>query len=133
MTMHRKRLVSWNCRFCDSTGVGVRSGKAAGHDYQSRPLVSSIHTLPLALSKLEQLLERPSRPFTPGAGPAWPARTLQAGEFYHVKEQLVYCGVDIAKSYLDAAIANEKRRLANDPAGHRELSSGLSKSKEKCR
>jgi hypothetical protein len=31
--MHRKRLVSWNCRFCDSTGVGVRSGKAAGHDY----------------------------------------------------------------------------------------------------
>ena len=50
-----------------------------------------------------------------------------------MKEQLVYCGVDIAKSYLDAAIANEKRRLANDPAGHRELSSGLSKSKEKCR
>ena len=36
-------------------------------------------------------------------------------------EQLVYCGVDIAKSYLDAAIANEKRRLANDPVGHREF------------
>jgi transposase len=71
--------------------------------------------------KLEQLLERPSRPFTPRAGPAWPARILQAGEFYHVKEQLVYCGVDIAKSYLDAAIANEKRRLANDAVGHREF------------
>jgi hypothetical protein len=71
--------------------------------------------------KLEQLLERPSRPFTPRAGPAWPARILQAGEFYHVKEHFVYCGVDIAKSYLDAAIANEKRRLANDAVGHREF------------
>jgi transposase len=38
-----------------------------------------------------------------------------------VKEQLVYLGVDIAKSYLDAAIANEKRRFANDRIGHREL------------
>ena len=72
-------------------------------------------------SKLEQLLERPSRPFTPRAGPAWPARILQAGEFYHVKEQLVYCGVDIAKWYLDAAIGKEKRRLANDGSGHREF------------
>jgi hypothetical protein len=72
-------------------------------------------------SKLEQLLERPSRSFTPRAGPAWPARILQAGEFYHVKEHFVYCGVDIAKSYLDAAIANEKRRLANDAVGHREF------------
>jgi transposase len=71
--------------------------------------------------KLEQLLERPSRPFTPRAGPAWPARILQAGEFYHVKEHFVYCGVDIAKSYLDAAIANEKRRFANDAVGHREF------------
>ena len=70
--------------------------------------------------KLEQLLERPSRP-TPGAGPAWPARILQAGEFYHVKEQLVCCGVDIAKSYLDAAIGKEKRRLPNDAVGHRQL------------
>jgi transposase len=72
-------------------------------------------------SKLEQLLERPSRPFTPRAGPAWPARILQAGEFYHVKDQLVYCGVDIAKSYLDAAIGKEKRRLANDGSGHGEF------------
>ena len=71
--MHRKRLVSWDTRLCDRTGVGVRSSKAAGHDYESRPLVRSIHTLPLALSKLEQLLERPSRP-NPRAVPAWPAR-----------------------------------------------------------
>jgi len=71
--MYRKRLVSWDTRLCDRTGVGVRSSKAAGHDYESRPLVSSIHTLPLALSKLEQLLERPSRP-NPRAVPAWPAR-----------------------------------------------------------
>jgi len=71
--------------------------------------------------KLEQLLERPSRPFTPRAGPAWPARILQAGETYHVKEQLVYLGVDIAKSYLDVAIGNEKRRFANDAVGHRQL------------
>src|SRR5262252_1140701 len=30
-------------------------------------------------------------------------------------------GVDIAKSYLDAAIGNEKRRFANERIGHREL------------
>jgi len=62
-------------------------------------------------SKLEQLLERPSRPFTPRAGPPWPARILQAGEFYHVKEQLVYCGLDIAKWYLDAAIWKREASL----------------------
>jgi transposase len=38
-----------------------------------------------------------------------------------VKEQLVYVGVDIAKSYLDAAMGNEKRRFANERIGHREL------------
>jgi transposase len=38
-----------------------------------------------------------------------------------VKEQLVYCGIDIAKSYLDAAIGGEKRRFPNDAKGHREL------------
>jgi transposase len=72
-------------------------------------------------SKLEQLLERPSRPFTPRAGPAWPARILEAGVIYHVKEELVYLGVDIAKSYLDAAIGSEKGRFANDAVGHRQL------------
>jgi hypothetical protein len=72
-------------------------------------------------NKLEQLLERPSRPFTPRAGPAWPARILEAGVIYRVKEELVYMGVDIAKSYLDAAIGNEKRRFSNDTIGHREL------------
>lgn len=72
-------------------------------------------------NKLEQLLERPSRPFTPRARPAWPARILEAGVIYHVKEQLVYLGVDIAKYYLDAAIGTEKRRFANDAAGHRHL------------
>ena len=72
-------------------------------------------------SKLEQLLERPSRPFTPRAGPAWPARILQAGVIYHVKEQLVYLGIDIAKSYLDVAIGNEKCRFRNDSSGHRQL------------
>ena len=72
-------------------------------------------------SKLEQLLERPSRPFTPRAGPAWPARILEAGVIYHVKEQLVYLGVDIAKYYLDAAIGSEKRRFPNEAVGHRQL------------
>jgi transposase len=38
-----------------------------------------------------------------------------------VKEELVYLGVDIAKSHLDVAIGNEKRRLPNDAQGHREL------------
>ena len=33
-----------------------------------------------------------------------------------MKEELVYLGVDIAKSYLDAAIGNEKRRFANGHA-----------------
>ena len=72
-------------------------------------------------SKLEQLLERPSRPFTPRARPAWPARILEAGVMYHVKEELVYLGVDIAKAYLDAAIGNEKSRFSNDALGHRQL------------
>ena len=72
-------------------------------------------------SKLEQLLEQLSRPFTPRAGPAWPARILQAGVIYHVKEELVYCGVDIAKLFLDVAIKNEKRRFANDRVGHGQL------------
>ena len=38
-----------------------------------------------------------------------------------MKEQLVYLGVDIAKSYLDATIENEKRRFSNDAIGHRQL------------
>ena len=38
-----------------------------------------------------------------------------------MKEELVYLGVDVAKSYLDAAIGNEKRRLVNERIGHREL------------
>jgi len=38
-----------------------------------------------------------------------------------VKEELVYLGIDIAKSYLDAAIGSEKRRFFNDTVGHRQL------------
>ena len=38
-----------------------------------------------------------------------------------MKEELVYLGVDIAKSYLDVAMGNEKRRFANERIGHREL------------
>jgi transposase len=38
-----------------------------------------------------------------------------------VKEELVYLGVDIAKSYLDAAIGNERRRFSNNTIGHRQL------------
>ena len=38
-----------------------------------------------------------------------------------MKEELVYCGVDIAKGCLDVAIGNEKRRLVNDATGHRQL------------
>jgi transposase len=38
-----------------------------------------------------------------------------------VKEDLVYLGVDIAKSYLDGALGNEKRRFSNDTIGHRQL------------
>jgi transposase len=73
-------------------------------------------------SKLEQLLERPSRPFIPRAGPAWPARILQAGVIYHVKEQIVYLGVDVAKAYLDAAtVGRERRRFANDARGYGQL------------
>jgi transposase len=40
---------------------------------------------------------------------------------YHMKEELVYLGVDIAKAYLDAAMGNEKRRFCNDAIGHRQL------------
>jgi hypothetical protein len=38
-----------------------------------------------------------------------------------VKEELVYLGVDIAKSYLEGAIGNEKRHFPNDIIGHRQL------------
>ena len=38
-----------------------------------------------------------------------------------MKEELVYLGVDIAKSYLDVAIGAEKRRFSNDEQGHRQL------------
>jgi len=38
-----------------------------------------------------------------------------------VKEELVYLGVDIAKSYLDGAIGSQKRRFSNATVGHREL------------
>ncbi len=38
-----------------------------------------------------------------------------------MKEEVVYCGVDVAKAYLDAAIGKQKRRLANDATGHRQL------------
>jgi transposase len=38
-----------------------------------------------------------------------------------VKEELVYLGVDIAKGFLDVAIGDEERRLANDATGHRQL------------
>ena len=38
-----------------------------------------------------------------------------------MKEELVYLGVDIAKLFLDVAIGDEKRRLANDATGHRQL------------
>jgi transposase len=40
---------------------------------------------------------------------------------YHIEEELVYMGVDIAKAYLDAAIGNEKRRFTNDALGHRQI------------
>ena len=38
-----------------------------------------------------------------------------------MKKQLVYLGIDIAKSYLDAAVGSEERRFSNDTIGHREL------------
>ena len=38
-----------------------------------------------------------------------------------MKEEVVYLGVDVAKAYLDAAIGKHKRRLVNDPKGHRQL------------
>src|SRR5882724_11041179 len=87
-----------------------------------RASVNSIRACPWACEvNSNSYWERPSRPFTPRAGPAWPARILEAGVMYHVKEELVYVGVDIAKSYLDAAIGAEKRRFSNDPMGHQQL------------
>jgi hypothetical protein len=49
-----------------------------------------------------------------------------------VKEQLVYIGVNIAKSHLDAANGNEKRRFSNDTIGYRELIKWLNRSKHQC-
>ena len=38
-----------------------------------------------------------------------------------MKEELVYLGVDIAKSFLDVAVGTEKRRFANNAVGQRQL------------
>ena len=38
-----------------------------------------------------------------------------------MKEELVYLGVDIAKSFLDVAVGTEKRRFANNTTGQRQL------------
>jgi transposase len=46
-----------------------------------------------------------------------------------MKEELVYCGVDIAKSYLDAMLGKERRRVSNDGSGHRRLIQWIKQSK----
>jgi hypothetical protein len=71
-------LVSWNRRLCGRTGVGVRSGKAAGHDCQSRPLVSSIHALPLGPSKPRTVIGA-TKPAQPKGGADLASSHLQAG------------------------------------------------------
>ncbi len=76
--IHHKRLVSWNRRLCGRTGVGVRSSKAAGHDYQSRPLVSLIHASPLALSKTRTVTGA-TKPAQPKGGAGLASSHLQAG------------------------------------------------------
>jgi transposase len=38
-----------------------------------------------------------------------------------VKEEVVYLGVDIAKTYLDAAIGNKEHRFSNDAVGDQQL------------
>src|SRR5437763_13563974 len=73
-----KQLVSWNCPLCDRTRVGVRSGKAAGRDDQSRPFVSSIHALPLALSKTRTVTGA-TKPVQPKGGAGLASSHLQAG------------------------------------------------------
>jgi hypothetical protein len=52
--------------------------------------------------------------------------TLPFGRLWYrepdaISNAVVYLGVDIAKSYLDAAIGAEKRRFSNDTMGHRQL------------
>jgi hypothetical protein len=42
-----------------------------------------------------------------------------------VKEELVYLGIDIAKSHLDAAIGAQKQRFCNDALDHRQLVSWI--------
>ena len=48
-----------------------------------------------------------------------------------MKEEVVYCGVDVAKAYLDAAIGKQKRRLPNDAMGHRQLITWIKQSETK--
>jgi hypothetical protein len=67
-----------NRRLCDRTRAGVRSGKAAGHDDQSRPLVSSIHALPLGLSKTRTVTGA-TKPAQPKGGAGLASSHLQAG------------------------------------------------------
>ena len=46
-----------------------------------------------------------------------------------MNKERVYCGVDVAKSYLDVALGEEEGRVRNDRAGHKELLRWLGKSK----
>ena len=79
--MHHKRLVSWNRCLCDRTKAGVRSSIAAGHDHQSRPLVSLIRALPLALNKTRTVTGA-TKPAQPKGGAGLASSHLQAGVIY---------------------------------------------------
>jgi len=69
-----------------------------------RACVSSIRTCPWAWEVNSNSYWSDQADLLPrGQDRPGPARILEAGVIYHVKEQLVYLGVDIAKSYLDAA------------------------------
>jgi len=50
-----------------------------------------------------------------------------------VKEELVYLGVDIARSHLDAAIGAQKHRFCNDTVGHRQLVRWIAFANLRCR
>jgi transposase len=67
-----------------------------------------------------ELLERPGRS-NPRAGIGLASSYLQAGDYYHMKEQAVYVGVDVAKASLDVAWAGQSQRVPNDVLGRNAL------------
>jgi len=103
----------------------VRDPRSVGWEFGSRASCSSIRICPwLAMNSKSYWSDQAGR--NPRAGAGLASSHLQAGDYYHMKEQAVYVGVDVAKAYLDVAWAGQSGRVPNDVLGRSALVERLS-------